>query len=133
MFTPTSDAKQVEFYEDRDRKFIKNDIKNKNLKDDSVQEFLPDFYLAVENNAQELKNNLAAIKHSSEALPSVSPNCVLGVGLNEERDIHQVLTAVGSSSNAVDGVASLLESNDAAGIPVKEEVCLLLLKHMVCY
>lgn len=132
MFTPTSDAKQVEFYEDRGLKFIKNDIKNKNLKDASVQEFLPDAYLAVENNAQELKNNLTAIKHSSEALPSVLPKCGLGVGLNEERDGHQLLTAVGSSSNAVDGVASSLESNDAGGIPVKEEVCLLLLTHMLC-
>ncbi|KAF5477970.1 hypothetical protein F2P56_004573 [Juglans regia] len=121
VFTPTSDAKQVEFYEDRGLKFIKNDIKNKNLKDASVQELLPDAYLAVENNAQELKNNLAAIKHSSEALPSVLPKCSLGVGLNEERDGHQLLTAVGSSSNAVDGVASSLESNDAGGIPVKEE------------
>ena len=121
-FTPTS-----EFYEDRGPKFIKDDIKsikNKNLKDAVVPEHIPDGYLAVDNNVEELKNNLSATKHSSEALPSDLPRCVLSSGavLKEEKDGHQVPPVVESSPGTVVGVGSSLENIDAVGVPIKEEV-----------
>lgn len=126
-FTPTSDAKQLEFSEDRGPKFIKDDIrsiKSKNLKDTGVQEHVPDGYVAVDNNVEELKNNLAAIKNTSEALPSDLPNCALssGADLKEKKDIHQVHIAVKIRPETVDGVGYLLQENAAGGIPEKEEV-----------
>lgn len=124
-FTPTSDAKQLEFYEDRGSKFIKDEtksIKNKNLKGTVVPEHVPDGNLTVENNVEELKNNLAAIAHSPEALTSDFPRCAssAGAGLKGEKDGNQVPIAVESSPKTADGAASLLENN----VPVKEEVWL---------
>uniref|UniRef100_A0A2N9IEL9 Zinc finger PHD-type domain-containing protein n=1 Tax=Fagus sylvatica TaxID=28930 RepID=A0A2N9IEL9_FAGSY len=121
-FTPTSDAKQLEFYEDRGSKFIKDEtksIKNKNLKGTVVPEHVPDGNLTVENNVEELKNNLAAIAHSPEALTSDFPRCAssAGAGLKGEKDGNQVPIAVESSPKTADGAASLLENN----VPVKEE------------
>lgn len=118
----------MEFYEDRGPKFIKDEsksIKNKNLKVSVVPEHVPDGNLAVDNNVEQLKNNLATIAHSSEALPSDFPRCVssAGAGLKGEKDSDQVPIAVESSPKIVDGVASLLESN-VAGVPIKEEVWL---------
>lgn len=123
---PTSDAKQLEFYEDRGPKFIKDDTrsgKNKDLKAAVVSDHVPDGSLAVDNNIEEPNNNLPASKHHSEALPSDLSRCVLSSGAVQKgaKEGQIISTAIGSSRKTVGGVAASIENMDADDVPVKEE------------
>ncbi|KAJ6950656.1 hypothetical protein NC651_004363 [Populus alba x Populus x berolinensis] len=117
-FTSTSDAKPLEFYEDRALKSFKSELqsdKNKNLKDSDIQEQKSDSYIAVENGVEKLKNNLAVVELPLEALsPDISrPDSSTGSGLKEEKSSHEVLVAVESSPK---------ELNVSCGrMPVKQE------------
>lgn len=118
MLTPSSDAKQLEFYEDRGSKFSKTEIqsmKNKNLRDAVVREPLSDGCPAACDNAK---------KHTSEAMPSEVPrhDFNMATGQNEEKVDNQHPAVLGSSPKTDDAVATSAEHGDAGNIHVKEEV-----------
>lgn len=115
VFTPTSDAKQLEFYEDRAPKFPKGEIqsmKNKNLKETTVKEPTSNPHLAAHGNVE---------KHSTEALSSdVSrQDLPIGTGLKEEKIDHQHPAVLESSPKEDDAVGSSVQRDN-----VKEEVFL---------
>uniref|UniRef100_A0A5B6ZNU3 Zinc finger PHD-type domain-containing protein n=1 Tax=Davidia involucrata TaxID=16924 RepID=A0A5B6ZNU3_DAVIN len=125
--TLSSDAKQLEFYEDRGLKVLKIDtpsIKNGNLRDTEPEDPLSGGCHVVQNDVDEPKNNLASSDHPSEALSSdVSRhNFSVGARPKEDKAGHQVSARIESSPKTVDGVASILEHNDIGSLSVKEEV-----------
>ncbi|KAF9667055.1 hypothetical protein SADUNF_Sadunf16G0293100 [Salix dunnii] len=125
-FTSTSDAKPLEFYEERALKSFKSELqsdKNKNLKDTDIQEQKSNSYIAVENVAEKLKNNLAVVELPLDALsPNISrPDYLTGAGLKEEKSSHEVLVAVESSPKVFNAVASAPEHDDCGRVPVKQE------------
>ncbi|XP_024023816.1 dentin sialophosphoprotein isoform X2 [Morus notabilis] len=112
VFTPTSDAKQLEFYEDRAPKFPKGEIqstKNKNLKETTIKEPTSNPHLAAHGNVE---------KHSTEALSSnVSrQDFPIGTGLKEEKIDHQHPAVLESSPKEDDAVGSSVQRDN-----VKEE------------
>nr|XP_034903796.1 uncharacterized protein LOC118040859 isoform X2 [Populus alba] len=114
-FTSTSDAKPLEFYEDRTPKSFKGEHqgnKSKHLRDSGIQEQKSDSYIAVENGVE--KPNLAVVEQSSEALSlDISrPHSSTGAGLEEEKSSHDVVVAVESSPKESNVVASAPEHND---------------------
>ncbi|XP_048319764.2 uncharacterized protein LOC107403796 isoform X1 [Ziziphus jujuba] len=112
VLTPSSDAKQLEFYEDRGLKFSKTEIqsmKNKNLRDAVVREPLSDGCPAACDNAK---------KHTSE-VPRHDFN--MATGQNEEKVDNQHPAVLGSSPKTDDAVATSAEHGDAGNIHVKEE------------
>ncbi|KAJ6301209.1 hypothetical protein OIU77_015508 [Salix suchowensis] len=122
-FTSTSDAKPLEFYEERALKSFKSEPqsdKNKNLKDTDNQEQKSDSYIAVENVVEKLKNNLAVVELPLDALsPNIfRPDYLTGAGLKEEKSSHEVLVTVQSSPKVL---ASAPEHDDCGRVPVKQE------------
>ncbi|KAJ1404009.1 Zinc finger, PHD-type [Sesbania bispinosa] len=122
-FTPTSDAKQLEFYEDRGPKIFKADtrsIKNKNLKDIVVQEHVSNDYFAVDTIAEEPNNNLTTTEESSEALyPNITRHSLsVGDVLADEKTGHKL---VEMSSKTDDAVTSILNHNKVGNASVKEK------------
>jgi len=120
-FTSTSDAKPLEFYEDRAPKSFKGELqgnKSKHLRNSSIQEQKSDSYIAVENGVE--KPNLAVAEQSSEALSldMSRPHSSTGAGLEEEKSSHDVVVAVESSPKESNVVASAPEHNDCG----KQEV-----------
>uniref|UniRef100_A0A6N2N4F9 Zinc finger PHD-type domain-containing protein n=1 Tax=Salix viminalis TaxID=40686 RepID=A0A6N2N4F9_SALVM len=122
-FTSTSDAKPLEFFEERALKSFKSEPqsdRNKNLKDTDIQEQKSDSYIAVENVVEKLKNNLAVVELPLDALsPNISrPDYLTGAGLKEEKSSHEVLVTVQSSPKVL---ASAPEHDDCGRVPVKQE------------
>lgn len=120
MFTPTSDAKQLEFSEDRGPKISKGDIQSKNSKkfsDSMVREPASDGCLPVDSTVE---------KHLSEALISDThkQKISIGDGLKEDKVGHQVPVVPENLTltKTIDAVASLLEHNDGAADCEKKEV-----------
>lgn len=112
VFTPTSDAKQLEFYEDRAPKFPKGEIpstKNKNLKETTIKEPTPDPHLAANGNIE---------RHSTKASSSdVSrQDFSIGTKLKEEKNDNHHCAAQEISSKVDDGVGSSFQHDN-----VKEE------------
>ncbi|GAV75104.1 PHD domain-containing protein [Cephalotus follicularis] len=128
VFTPTSDAKQLEFDEDRGLKTLMagiQSVKNKNLKETVKREPVRDDYVAEKRSFEKPKTNLVAVERSSEALPSdISRNNIMdGAKPKEDRGGHQVSLAIKSSPKYYDDVvpASMLVRNDTRSTPVKDE------------
>ena len=124
MFRPSSDAKQLEFYEDRGLKSFKTDVqsvKSKNL-DSVLQEPTSDGNFAL--NHGRAKNNLVGRKRASEASTSgmFGHACSIRIEANEEKAGHQFPAAVKSSPEREDLVAFPLEHKYLRVTPVKEEV-----------
>ncbi|KAG5235822.1 microtubule-associated protein [Salix suchowensis] len=114
-FTSTSDAKPLEFYEDRTSKSFKGELqgnKNKHSRDSGIQEQESDSYVAVENDVE--KPNLAVVEQSSEAmsLDMSRPDSSTGAGLEKEKSCHDVLVAVESSPKESNVLASAQEHNE---------------------
>lgn len=127
-FTSTSDAKPLEFYEGRGLKSFENDSRstmNKNLRDFVFQEHELDSNVAVANGVEKLKNNLAVVEQSAEALSADMsvPSFSTEVGLNEEKASHEVPEAAESCLKEFNVAESALEHSDIGKIPVKQEVC----------
>ncbi|KAJ9173797.1 hypothetical protein P3X46_016900 [Hevea brasiliensis] len=125
-FTSTSDAKPLEFYEDRGPKSIKSDgwsIKNKKLRDSMIQEHESDCYASVGNGAEKSKNSVAVIECSSEALSTgiSRHNFPTEVGLNEGKVNHESLEAFKSSPKLDNVAASVHEQRDVGTIPAEQE------------
>uniref|UniRef100_A0A5B6ZPX5 Zinc finger PHD-type domain-containing protein n=3 Tax=Davidia involucrata TaxID=16924 RepID=A0A5B6ZPX5_DAVIN len=126
-FTPSSDSKQLEFYEDRGPNVLETDtpsIKNGNLRDTLPEDPLPDGYHVVDNDVDEPKNKLASSEHPSEALSSDMSrhNFSIGASPKEDKAGHQVSASIESSPKTDNGMVSLLEHNDFGSVSVKEEV-----------
>lgn len=138
MFRPTSDAKQLEFYEDRGPKSSKTDIqiiKNKNVREDVHHEPMSDGLPADNTGADRSKTNLAANECPLEALSSdVTRHFPLnGDGLKEEMIGHQ-LPAASKSSLAIDDIArSMLEDNDTRNVSSKQEVYFLVIQALLMW
>ncbi|XWS61507.1 hypothetical protein CRYUN_Cryun07bG0131200 [Craigia yunnanensis] len=125
VFRPSSDAKQLEFYEDTGLKSFKTDIqsvKNKNLKDSVLQEPASDGNLALNHAVERPKNNL----EGRERTPVASTSGMSGhdfpirIEAKEEKADHQFPTAMMSSPKAEDLVALPLEHKCPVITPVKE-------------
>lgn len=122
MFTPSSDAKQLEFSEDRGPKISKADVQSVKYKRSSnsvVREPATNVSLATDYTVE---------KHSSEALLSDRSKRI-GDGLKEDKVEHQVSTMPGNMTiTKMDdaAVASLLELNDASRTDcLQEQVCFI--------
>lgn len=114
MFRPSSDAKQLEFYEDRGPKSSKTGIqnlKNKNLPEDVHWESISNCYLSVDNGVDKHKNDLAANEHPLDAFSTDTsrPNFANVDGLEQVMAGHHI-----KGSPNID---------DARNISVKQEVC----------
>ncbi|KAM5571356.1 hypothetical protein ABKV19_011787 [Rosa sericea] len=109
VFTPSSDAKQLEFSEDRGPKISKADVQSMKYKKSSnsvVREPAPNVSLATDYTVE---------KHSSEVLLSDRSKRI-DDGLKEDKVEHQVSAVPGHMTiTKMDdaAVASLLELNDA--------------------
>lgn len=118
VFTPTSDAKQLEFYEDRAPKFPKGEsyiARNKNLKETVVRDPASDRYLVPHVNVG---------KHSTEALSSdmSGQDVSIGTGLKEEKIGHQLPAVLESSPKTDDAAGSSAGHDNAGKLCIKEEV-----------
>ncbi|KAF2313548.1 hypothetical protein GH714_011587 [Hevea brasiliensis] len=125
-FTSTSDAKPLEFYEDRGPKSIKSDsqsIDNKNLRDSMIQENESDCYISVGNGVQKSKNSVAVIECSSEVLSAAISrhNFPSGTGLDEGKVSHEGLEAFECSPKVDNAATSVPEQSDDGRIPAEQE------------
>ncbi|XP_038687353.1 uncharacterized protein LOC119986742 isoform X2 [Tripterygium wilfordii] len=125
--TATSEAKQVEFHEDRGPKYIKTNgqcNKDKRLRDTVTQEPVSDNHLAVDNGAKEPKTKLTAIESSSEGLSSdisVRNASIEAVKEEDNAMVHQSSALIDNPSRNADSAPSLLKTNDVGHISVKQE------------
>ena len=128
MFTPTSDAKHLAFYEDRASKFPKGEvqiIKNKNLREAAVKEPTSDRNVAAPSN---VKN------HSKETLSAdISvEDCSAGTGPREDKT-GTLLPALPESSPKVDDAVGLVGGqSDSGKMRIKEEVFFFCLSYYYC-
>lgn len=128
MFRPTSDAKPLEFYEDRGPQSSKTDIqnmKNKNLPEDVHRESVSDGHLSLDDGVDKPKSELATNEHPLDTFSSDAsrPDSSNVDGVEEEMAGHQVPSAI-KNSPTIDNVSgSMLEHNDNKSITVKQEVC----------
>ncbi|XWS48721.1 hypothetical protein CRYUN_Cryun13aG0100700 [Craigia yunnanensis] len=125
VFRPSSDAKQLEFYEDRGPKSFKTDVqsvKNKNLKDSVLQEPTSDGNLASNHAVERPKNNLGRREQASEASTSgmSGHDCPTRIEAKEEKADYELPTAMKSSGKAEDLVSLPLEHKYPRITPVKE-------------
>lgn len=123
VFRPSSDAKQLEFYEDRGPKSFKADVqsvKSKNL-DNVLQEPTSDGNLAL--NRDRPKNNVVGRERlSGVSISGMSGHdCSIRIEVNEEKADHQFPAAVKRSPETEDPVALPSERKYPAVTPVKEE------------
>ncbi|KAK7278309.1 hypothetical protein RJT34_23335 [Clitoria ternatea] len=127
VFTSTSDAKQLDFYEDRGPKIFKTDtrsIKNKNVKEVVVQEHISNDYFAVDTIMEEPNNNLTTTEDSSEPLYPDMTRHSLSVGdvlAEEEKTSHKAPNSVEISSKNDDTVTSVLKHSSVGNASVKEK------------
>ncbi|XVF10291.1 hypothetical protein REPUB_Repub07fG0170000 [Reevesia pubescens] len=126
VFRPSSDAKQLVFYEDRGPMSFKTDaqnVKNKNLKDSVLQEPISDGNLALNHAVERPKNNLGGRERASEASTSgmSGHDCSIRIEANEEKADHQFAAAMKSSPKTEDIVALPLQHKYYGITPVKEE------------
>ncbi|XVE58172.1 hypothetical protein DITRI_Ditri04bG0149100 [Diplodiscus trichospermus] len=124
VFRPSSDAKRLEFYEDRDQKSFKTDVqcvKNKTLKDRVLQEPATDGNLALNHGVERWKNNLGGRERVLEASTSVvsGHDCPIKLEEMEEKADYQFPTAMKSSAKA-DLIALPVEQKYPGITPVKE-------------
>ncbi|XP_027363712.1 uncharacterized protein LOC113871118 [Abrus precatorius] len=125
-FTPTSDAKQLDFYEDRGLKIFKADsrsIKNKNLEEIVVQEHISNDYFAVDTILEEPNNHPTTTEDSSEPLyPDMSRHSLsVGDVLAEEKTSNKAPDLVEMSSKTDDAVTSVLKRNYLGNASVKDK------------
>ncbi|KAL6979387.1 hypothetical protein U1Q18_021052 [Sarracenia purpurea var. burkii] len=108
-----SNAKQLEFFEDRDPKIVKTDTQS--TKNADFRDTLP-------NNS--LPANHHVVEHPSDVLVSdvSGHNFPTRASSLEEKFGNQVSARTEDSSKIDEGMASLLERNDPGNVPVKEEV-----------
>lgn len=124
MFRPSSDAKQLEFYEDRGPKSSKTGIqnmKNKNLPEDVQRESISNCHLSVDHGVDKHKNDLAADERPLDAFSTDTsrPHSASVDGREQEMAGHHI-----KGSPKTDGISgSMSEHNDARNISVKQEVC----------
>lgn len=130
MPTLSSDAKQLEFYEDRGPKVVKTfarSSKQGNSRDTVPADSLADSYQVVDKDAGDPEKSLAFSGQPSETLSiDVSRyNSSSEAIAKEENGGHQVPARLEISPKTDDCVASSsLEHNDSGSVPIKEEVCL---------
>ncbi|XP_022722110.1 uncharacterized protein LOC111279374 isoform X2 [Durio zibethinus] len=125
VFRPSSDAKQLEFYEDRGPKFFKThvqSVKNKNLKDNLLQEHTSDGSLALNLVVERPKNDLGERECTSEvSIPGMSGHdCPIRIEAKDEKADHQFPTAMKTSAKSEDLVALPLEHKYLGITPDKE-------------
>ncbi|KAI4332293.1 hypothetical protein L6164_017215 [Bauhinia variegata] len=125
-FKPTSDAKPLEFYEDRDPKIFKADtwsLNNKKLKDLVIQEHISEDYVAVDTIMDESNNNVATTEDSSEALYPDMPGHSFAAGdaITEEETGQKYQAVVEISSKTDDAVKPVLEHNYVGNASIKEQ------------
>ncbi|XP_057732162.1 uncharacterized protein LOC130947476 isoform X1 [Arachis stenosperma] len=123
-FTPTSDAKPLEFYEDRGLKVSKDDtrsMKNKNSKDIVVQEHISNDCFAAGTIMEEPTNNMATTEDSSEPLyaDTARHNFSIGDVLPEEKAGNRGPSLVEMPSKPDDAVTSVLKHNGVANASSK--------------
>ena len=126
-FTPTSDAKQLEYYEERSSKLpkINNQSTNKgNLRGTLSAEPASDVFRAVDGTVDKSNDSLAAAENHSESFPADASRHDFSIvaGLDEDTIEHQVPARSGSSPKT-DIVSSTLETKTIESVPAKEEVC----------
>ncbi|KAK7391849.1 hypothetical protein VNO78_20272 [Psophocarpus tetragonolobus] len=122
-FMPPGDGKQLDFFEDRGPKVFKADdriVKNKNVKDITVQERISNDYLAVDTVMEEPNNNVTTTEDSSEPLYPDITRPAVSVGA-EEKISHKALSMVEMSSKTDDAVTSALKQNCVGNASVKEK------------
>lgn len=125
-FTSSSDAKQLEYHEDRSSKLPKtnNQSNNKgNLRGTLPTEPASDVFHVVDSNVDKSNDSLVAAEHDSESFPTDASrhDFPIGAGLDEDKTEHQV-PARSESSPKTDIVSSTLENNTVESVPMKEEV-----------
>ncbi|KAK4262968.1 hypothetical protein QN277_028452 [Acacia crassicarpa] len=125
-FTPTSDAKQLEFYEDRGLKNFKTDtwsVKSKTLKDIVVQEHVSNNYAVVDTIMEEPNINSAATEDSSEALYPDTARHSFSVGreIAAEKTENKAPSVSEISSKTDDNISPYLKNNSAGNASIKEE------------
>ncbi|KAL5551500.1 hypothetical protein UlMin_001676 [Ulmus minor] len=117
VFTPTSDAKQLEFCEDRGPKFSKAEIqsmKNKNPSENMVREPSSDRYLAVQDNVEKHSVEAISLDMSRQDFPTE-------IGLKEDKVGHQLPVGLEVTPGTIDVVAPSIEHNNAGKCHVKDE------------
>ncbi|XP_062074710.1 uncharacterized protein LOC133778718 [Humulus lupulus] len=117
VFTPTSDAKQLEFYEDRAPKFSKGEsqsTKSKNLKETVGREPTSDRRLVLHSNPG---------KHSTEVLSSDMSRQDFSVrtGLKEDKIGHQLPAVLERSPKHDDAVGSSSGHDNTGKLHIKAE------------
>ncbi|XAR70109.1 hypothetical protein NMG60_11026865 [Bertholletia excelsa] len=119
--TLSSDAKKLDFYEDRGSKSVKTDThldpRSSLLGDPSLGG-----HQMLENNVNKPKDDLALNEHHSVALASdaCGHNVSAGARLLKGKDDHQVSTRT-ENSGADNGMALSMECNHPGSVPIKEE------------
>lgn len=125
-FTSTSDAKQLEYYEDRSSKLPKiNQSSNKgNSRDILAHDPASDSCHVVDSNADKPDDTLVAAEHHSESFPLDAPrhDCPVEGSLGKDKTELQV-PMLSEISLKTDIVSSTLEYISVESVPVKEEVC----------
>lgn len=129
MFRPTCDAKQLEFYEDRDPKSSKVDIqsiKMSNLQEDVHEESVSKGHLALGEDVDKHEDNLTVTESALDAtsFDMFKHNFPNGMGLEEATAGDQVLSET-KSIPTTNITMSVLEPNDSRNIHVRQEVCLV--------
>ncbi|OMP02789.1 Zinc finger, PHD-type [Corchorus olitorius] len=125
VFRTGSDAKQLEFYEDRGSKSIKTDIqsvKNKNSKDGVLQDPTLDGNFALNHTIERPKNSFVGKERALDASTSgmSGHDGLIRSELKEEKADHHFPPSMESSPKTED-VALLLELKDPGITPVKIE------------
>ncbi|KAE8683923.1 ubiquitin carboxyl-terminal hydrolase 9-like [Hibiscus syriacus] len=125
VFRPSCDAKQLEFYEDRIPKSYTTDVqsgKNKNFKDNVLQEPTSDGNLALNPAVERPKNNSSGTEHALEVSSSVLSihNSIRDNGKEEKAD-DQFPTAMTGTPKTKDLVQLPLAHKYTGITPAKEE------------
>ncbi|GKV04038.1 hypothetical protein SLEP1_g16255 [Rubroshorea leprosula] len=120
VFRHTSDAKKLEFYEDRGPKSSKTDVqsaKTKHFKDNPLEEQISDGNLPLHGN------NLVAVVRCSKASPSdmSGHNFAISAEMKEDKAGHQLPAVIKSSPKTENFVALPIGNGDSGSIAAKEE------------
>lgn len=120
MFRPTSDAKQLEFYEDRGAKSFRTDIrsvKSRNLRDTVAVEPISDCRIAVSKIDEVPKNDVTAIGRA------VDDFCAELTGHSPELLVKDKIPSNVSQVNALVDEAACLDGCN--GGPKMKAVCFI--------
>ncbi|KAE9589687.1 hypothetical protein Lal_00000059 [Lupinus albus] len=126
VFTPASDAKQLESCEERGLKIFKADsrsIKNKNLKDTVVQGRISNCHFVVDTILEEPNNNMTTTEDSLDALHHDTTRHEISVGeaLAEEKIGHKAPSLVEMPSMMDNTVTSVLKPDSIENASIKEK------------